>query len=171
MAHRIKEICNNFTIRIQTLRFLVLRTGVRFTPVRSFRANTFVLANLWISTISSFFKNLRAPTITFFILFWLSISLAMAADTLPPITPMGLPFESAGEATRPIVIIIRETIKYVGLFAILAVSWGWIQFLTSMGNDEKVKHAKQTVIYALVWVLLSVVAYTIIDIVNSLKIN
>lgn len=50
------------------------------------------------------------------------------------------------------------------------VSWGGIQFLTSMGNDEKVKHAKQTIIYALVGVLLSVVAYTIIDIVNSLRV-
>lgn len=152
MAHRIKEICNNFTIRIQTLRFLVLRTSVRFTSVRSFRANTLVLAKLWI----------------FVFLFGYSLALA---DTLPPITPMGLPFEKTGEATMPIIIIIRETIKYVGLLAILAVSWGWIQFLTSIGNDEKVKHAKQTVIYALVWVLLSVVAFTIIDIVNSLKIN
>lgn len=61
-------------------------------------------------------------------------------------------------------------IKYVGLIAILVVSWGGIQFLTSMGNDEKVKHAKQTIIYALVGVLLSVVAYTIVDIVNSLRV-
>lgn len=68
----------------------------------------------------------------------------------------------------PIAKIIKETIKYVGLLAILAISWGGIQFLTSMGNDDKVKHAKQTIIYSLVGVLLSVVAYTIIDIVNSL---
>ena len=67
-------------------------------------------------------------------------------------------------------LIIKESIKYVGLLAILALSWGGIQFLTSMGSDEKVKHAKQTIIYALVGVILSVVAYTIIDIVNSLRI-
>ncbi|MDD5377193.1 MAG: hypothetical protein PHH16_03685 [Candidatus Gracilibacteria bacterium] len=84
---------------------------------------------------------------------------------------LGLPFESVGgDATTPVVKIIKESIKYVGLLAILVVSWGGIQFLTSMGNDEKVKHAKHTIIYALVGVLLSVVAYTIIDIVNSLRI-
>ncbi len=159
MAHRIERLLQNANFAFKS-------------PIpHSLYSRTAHFGSRFSGRISSFFKNLWASTITFFILFWLSISLALAADTLPPITPMGLPFESAGEATRPIVIIIRETIKYVGLFAILAVSWGWIQFLTSMGNDEKVKHAKQTVIYALVWVLLSVVAYTIIDIVNSLKIN
>ena len=70
----------------------------------------------------------------------------------------------------PLVKIIKEAIKYVGLIAIVAISWGGIQFLTSMGNDEKVKHAKQTIIYSLVGVVLSVLAYTIIDIVNSLKV-
>lgn len=99
-----------------------------------------------------------------------SFSLASAVDSLPQPDALGLPFESSTEATTPIVKIIKESIKYVGLLAILALSWGGIQFLTSMGNDEKVKHAKQTVIYALVGVILSVIAYTIIDIVNSLRI-
>jgi hypothetical protein len=82
---------------------------------------------------------------------------------------MWLPFENSGDATTPVVRIIKESIKYIGLLAILVISWGGIQFLTSMGNDEKVKHAKQTIIYALVGVLLSVTAYTIVDIVNSLR--
>ncbi|EKD30343.1 MAG: hypothetical protein ACD_78C00085G0003 [uncultured bacterium (gcode 4)] len=93
-----------------------------------------------------------------------------AVDTLPQPDKLGLPFESVSEATTPIVKIIKESIKYVGLLAILALSWGGLQFLTSMGNDEKVKHAKHTIIYALVGVVLSVIAYAIIDIVNSLRI-
>ncbi|MDD2892017.1 MAG: hypothetical protein PHQ95_03555 [Candidatus Gracilibacteria bacterium] len=103
----------------------------------------------------------------FFFVF--SFSLAHASD-LPKPEELGLPFENAGEATTPIINIIKESIKYVGLLAILALSWGGIQFLTSVGNDEKVKHAKRTVIYALIGVVLSVMAYAIIDIVNSLKI-
>jgi len=100
---------------------------------------------------------------------FLSFSLVNAGD-LPTPEKLGLPFESSSDATTPIVKIIKESIKYVGLLAILALSWGGLQFLTSIGNDEKAKHAKHTIIYALVGVLLSVVAYTIIDIVNSLKI-
>jgi len=84
---------------------------------------------------------------------------------------MGLPFENTGgDATFPIVKVIKETIKYIGILAILAISWGGLQFLTSIGNDEKVKHAKHTIIYALIGVLLSVMAYTIVDIINSLQI-
>lgn len=100
----------------------------------------------------------------------LSFSLVSATDSLPQPDTLGLPFESVEVATTPIVKIIKESIKYVGLLAILALSWGGLQFLTSMGNDEKVKHAKHTIIYALVGVILSVIAYAIIDIVNSLRI-
>ena len=106
----------------------------------------------------------------FTLLFIGIISLVSAKDVLPKPDDLGLPFEGAKDATTSIVTIIKETIKYVGLLAILAISWGGIQFLTSIGNEEKVKHAKQTVIYSLVGVILSVVAYTIIDIVNSFKI-
>ena len=109
-------------------------------------------------------------------LFLISLSLtsvnalpALDSNGLYKAESMGLPLEGK-EATMPIVLIIKESIKYVGILAILVVSWGGITFLTSMGNDEKVKHAKHTIIYALIGVLLSVVAYTIIDIVNSLKI-
>lgn len=102
----------------------------------------------------------------------MSVSLGGASATgdLPVPAELGLPFESTSDATKPIILVVREAIKYVGILAILALSWGGIQFLTSMGNDEKVKGAKNTIIYALVGVLLSVVAYTIIDIVNSLRV-
>ena len=124
--------------------------------------------------ISSFFKN-PWKLLLLIALFLSSFSLAYALQDLdsngmPKPAALGLPFEWSSDATTPIVKIIKETIKYVGLLAILAISWGGIQFLTSIWNEEKVKHAKQTIIYSLVGVILSVVAYTIIDIVNSLRI-
>ena len=83
---------------------------------------------------------------------------------------MGLPFEgSAANGVTPVILIIRESIKYIGLLAILALSWGGIQFLISYGSDEKVKKAKHTIIYSLLGVILSIAAYGIIDIVNSLQ--
>jgi len=115
---------------------------------------------------------LRKITILIAIIISLAFSFSGAsADTLPKPELLGLPFESASEATTPVVKIIKEAIKYVGLLAILALSWGGIQFLISIGNEEKVKGAKHTVIYALVGVLLSVLAYTIVDIVNSLNLS
>ncbi len=161
MDHRIKKIGNNFHLCIQTLRFLILRTLVRFIPVRSFHTNIIVL---------SYFKKISIFMVILFSLFC-SFSLVNGADVLPQPDPMGLPFESiVGDATFPIVKVIKETIKYIGILAILAISWGGLQFLTSIGNDEKVKHAKHTIIYALVGVILSVMAYRIVDIINSLQI-
>lgn len=172
MAHYVKEIWNSLNLLMRTLRsrralgvslsvFLI-----RFVPVRSFLANIIVLSN---------FKKVIIFSVLFFSFSianagWLDISIGWGgwSSGLPEPAKMGLPFEWSSEATRPVVLIIKEAIKYVGLIAILVVSWGGIQFLTSIGNDEKVKHAKQTVIYALVWVLLSVVSYTIVDIVNGL---
>ncbi|EKD30043.1 MAG: hypothetical protein ACD_78C00174G0002 [uncultured bacterium (gcode 4)] len=90
------------------------------------------------------------------------------ADNLPKPEKMGLPFESTSDATMPIVKIIKESIKYVGILAMLALSWWGIQFLISYGADEKVKNAKNTIIYSLVGVVLSITAYAIVDIVNSI---
>lgn len=103
------------------------------------------------------------------------LAITVFADNLPVAADMGLPFQTTEEttqenATGPIIKIIKEAIKYVGLLAILAISWGGIQFLVSYGNDEKVKKAKQTITYALIGVLLSVFAYTIVDIVNSVNV-
>ncbi len=152
---------------------------VQLAPVLYFHTNFIIFQK-----ISSFVKpkisqKFLKKVIIFSVLFfsfsianagWLDISIGWGgwSSGLPEPAKMGLPFEWSSEATRPVVLIIKEAIKYVGLIAILVVSWGGVQFLTSIGNDEKVKHAKQTVIYALVWVLLSVVSYTIVDIVNGL---
>lgn len=170
MAHRGIKMQNNFNFSIQTLRSSFSVLFVRFTLVRSFLAKIIVLLH---------FKKLIIISVLFLLFSFSPASASFlgidfgggdASSRLPEPDKLGLPFENAGEATRPVVLIIKEAIKYVGLLAILVVSWGGIQFLTSMGNDEKVKHAKHTIIYALVGVLLSVVAYTIIDIVNSLRI-
>lgn len=53
----------------------------------------------------------------------------------------------------------------------LGVSYGGIHFLTSYGSDEKVKKAKSTVLYSLLGVIISITAYTLVDIVNSLNIG
>lgn len=45
------------------------------------------------------------------------------ADNLPKPEKMGLPFENVSDATIPIVRIIKESIKYVGILAMLALSW------------------------------------------------
>lgn len=58
MDHRSIKTQNNFDFHIQTLRFLALRTIVRFAPVRSFLAKIIVLLR---------FKKLLIAGIFFFL--------------------------------------------------------------------------------------------------------
>ncbi len=98
---------------------------------------------------------------------------AGALNALPDVDKgIGLPFqnESVGPAGY-IGKIIKEVIKYTGLLAILALTYGGILMMLSYGDDGKIKGAKNIITYALVGIVLSGAAYAIIDAVNSLKIN
>lgn len=70
------------------------------------------------------------------------------AASLPEPQDMGLPLH--GSPATSIALVIKEAMKYVGVLAVIALSWGGVQFLISAGEDQKVKTAKDIVIYALV---------------------
>ena len=115
---------------------------------------------------------MKKQTITFFlaIIAIFLIDPAFAAG-LPSPEKVGLPFENrqgAGVGTG-IARIIKEVIKYIGLFAILALTYGGILTVLSYGEEEKLKSAKKILMYSVVGIVLSGAAYAIIDLVNSLK--
>lgn len=66
---------------------------------------------------------------------------------------------------------IQELIKYVAVIAVIAVMWYWIMYIISIWEEEKIKKAKNWIIWSLVWVLLSVSAWAIINMLNQFKIN
>jgi len=66
---------------------------------------------------------------------------------------------------------ISEMIQYVAVIAVISLMVSGIMYLTSGWQEEKVNKAKSWVIYSLVWVLLSISAWTIIKILNELTIN
>ncbi len=68
-----------------------------------------------------------------------------------------------------ITVIITEAIKFTWVLAIIALIIWWIMYITSMWADEKIKKAKDIIIYSLVWVVLSISAYAIVSIVNNLS--
>jgi uncharacterized membrane protein YidH (DUF202 family) len=52
-----------------------------------------------------------------------------------------------------------------GIAAVLTIVWGGIQYITSEGNPEEVSKAKKTIIYAIVGIVVIVVAQSIINFV------
>ncbi len=109
------------------------------------------------------------------IVFFLALATLFLIDpafsaTLPPPEKVGLPFESRSGAGvgDGIAIIIKEVIKYIGLLAILALTYGGILTVLSYGEEEKLKSAKKILTYSIVGIVLSGAAYAIIDAINSL---
>lgn len=67
--------------------------------------------------------------------------------------------------------IIKEVIKYTGLLAVMALTYGGIIMMLSYGDDGKVKSAKKIITFSLVGVILTGVAYAIIDAINMLNLG
>lgn len=66
--------------------------------------------------------------------------------------------------------VIAEGIKYVAVIAVLAVMYGGIMYLLSSGDEEKTWKAKNVILWSLVGVILSVAAWSLINILNNFRI-
>lgn len=64
-----------------------------------------------------------------------------------------------------IVNIAKKTIQFGALLAVGALVFAGIQYTTSYGDDEKLKHAKTTGIFAVVWLLLLMASFGLVDII------
>ena len=70
-----------------------------------------------------------------------------------------------------IVHLIWELIQYVAVLAVIVLMISGIMYLVSGWEEEKVKKAKTWIIWSLVWVLLSISAWTIITVINNIRIT
>lgn len=70
------------------------------------------------------------------------------------------------ESVRDLVIIIAERIIQFGaLFAIGAIVFAGMRYTTSSWDDERIKWAKNTLIYAVIWLFLLLVAFPFVDVI------
>jgi len=67
--------------------------------------------------------------------------------------------------------LISILIKYVAIIAVISLMISWIMYLVSGWEEEKVKKAKNWIIWSLVWVLISISAYWLVGIINNLTIS
>ncbi len=66
--------------------------------------------------------------------------------------------------------LISLLIGYVAVIAVISLMISWIMYLISGWEEEKVKKAKNWIIWSLVWVLISISAIWIIEIINNITI-
>ncbi len=66
---------------------------------------------------------------------------------------------------------ISEGIKYVWLLAVLSLTIWWIMYMTSYWTDDKTKKAKNVILYSIIWVVISIGAFALVEIVNNINLN
>jgi len=92
------------------------------------------------------------------------LSTTFAAGWAPPANkPASVP-EDLGK------VIVNTTnwiLGFVSLIAVLAIIWGGVQYLTSIGNEDTTRNAKRTITYALLGLAIAGMAYAIVNVLVS----
>ncbi|MCL2037520.1 pilin [Candidatus Saccharibacteria bacterium] len=64
--------------------------------------------------------------------------------------------------------VINIMLFIIGILSVIMIIWGGISYVLSRGDPEKVKNAKNTIIYAIVGLIVAILAFAIVQWVFSL---
>lgn len=106
--------------------------------------------------------------------FWIAAVWVFAANP-PEINCGNLPWCASGSTSETETFsilwnVIATGIQYVAVIAVITVMIGWIMYLISSWEEEKVKKAKNVIIWSLAWVFISMLAWSIINLINNFRI-
>lgn len=92
--------------------------------------------------------------------------LLVKAQGLPnPLHCGGQPVETIND----LVGCITEALKLLVIpIATIMIIWGGIQYLTSMGNEERTRKAKNTLLYAVIGIVVVLTIDFIIDLIKEI---
>lgn len=71
------------------------------------------------------------------------------------------------EAGSMIKIVINVLLMVLGMISVIMVVIGGIRYTTSNGDSSSLKAAKETIIYAVVGLIIAIMSYTIVNFVVS----
>jgi hypothetical protein len=112
--------------------------------------------------------------LSFVFLFFVNFNLLFAAWNRPVVPNLGLPGDNRnidGVYNNVIPNIIVQLIRYVAVIAVLSLMIAWIMYLISWWEEEKVKKAKSWILWSIIWVVISISAWGIINLINNITIN
>ncbi len=91
-------------------------------------------------------------------------ALAVPAPADPNMVKLDNPLEgNKTEATQIISKVITTALGIIGALTLLMLVYGGFQWLTSAGNPEKVKMGTQTMVWAIIGVLLVFASYMLLS--------
>jgi Type IV secretion system pilin len=77
---------------------------------------------------------------------------------------------SLSSPSELVVLVIRYTIGIAGILWVIGITWGGIQMILSVGEDEKQKKARYMIIYSVLWVIIAWLAYSIVNVLSSVQV-
>lgn len=77
--------------------------------------------------------------------------------------PIGVGKSGTTEVTSIISLVIKTALGIIGGLTLLMLVWGGFQWLTSAGNSEKVKSGTDTMIWAVIGVVLVFSSYLLLS--------
>lgn len=104
------------------------------------------------------------------ILFFAIAYTSYALDVTPPAGQISLP-QVQQDPGETIASIIKYFVLLTGVITVMTITWWGIGFILSVGDDEKMKKSRKTIIYAFVWLVISGLAYSIVEIITRANIN
>ena len=78
----------------------------------------------------------------------------------------GMPADLVGE-TGVFTEIVNTILLAVGFISVIMLIWGGLRYIVSGGDSKKVTDAKNTVIYAVIGLIIAILAYAIVNFVIS----
>lgn len=104
-----------------------------------------------------------------YFLFFISCMLIQEASALVEVTsPTGL-LVSTGDPSTAIASLIAGGIGIAAILGVISLTWAGIQMILAAGDDEKIKKAKQMILYSIVGVVLAGLAYGIVKVISILQ--
>lgn len=67
--------------------------------------------------------------------------------------------------------VISEMINYAAVFSVISLVFAWLNYVFSFWEDEKIKKSKTWILWSLVWVFITVSAWSIINLLNLFSIK
>ena len=107
-------------------------------------------------------KNKKIILTAFLLLLILTPCLALADWEMPDATDYG---DVPTELDKTVTKATNWLLGFVAALGVIMVVWGGINYLTSAGDEERVRTAKNTIKYGLMGVVIAGFAYAVVKVI------
>lgn len=95
------------------------------------------------------------------------LAFALLALSVPTVAAAAVkfpnPISGVTKAEDLYIMLIRANLRIVGVVSLLFFIWGGLRMITSAGNAEILKKAKDTILWSVIGMVLVLLSYTIVE--------